>query len=84
MPRLKLIPVITLTCLFVSGPIAAQSGANNRLITAEDFFAIKQVGSPNISPDGEWIAYTVRETNLEEVLKPGSGWYPVMVKSYWQ
>ena len=66
MPRLKLIPVITLTCLFVSGPIAAQSGANNRLITAEDFFAIKQVGSPNISPDGEWIAYTVRETNLEE------------------
>ncbi|MGD8362557.1 MAG: hypothetical protein PVJ04_14110, partial [Gemmatimonadota bacterium] len=30
-----------------------------------DQFAIKSVGSPEISPDGEWIAYTVSTTNLD-------------------
>ena len=37
-----------------------------RLIEPEDLFEIKSVGSPAISPDGAWVAYTVRSTSLED------------------
>lgn len=44
----------------------AQTDSTPRLLTAEDYFELKQVGNPVLSPDGEWIAYTVRETSLED------------------
>ena len=31
----------------------------------EDHFAVKSVGNPVISPDGQWVAYTVREQDFE-------------------
>jgi dipeptidyl aminopeptidase/acylaminoacyl peptidase len=37
-----------------------------RLLTIEDQFAIKRVGSAEISPDGEWVAYTVSTTDLKK------------------
>ena len=37
-----------------------------RSIEIDDFFRLKTVGNPQISPDEKWIAYTVRETSLEE------------------
>ncbi len=43
-------------------PLAAQT----RPMAIEDQFAIKRVGSPEVSPDGEWVAYTVSTTNLEK------------------
>jgi dipeptidyl aminopeptidase/acylaminoacyl peptidase len=33
--------------------------------TIEDHFAVKSVGSPTISPDGLWVAYTVRVQDFE-------------------
>jgi len=38
----------------------------HRTLEIKDQFAIKRVGSPTISPDGEWVAYTVSTTNLEK------------------
>ncbi len=35
-------------------------------LTPADFAGIKDVGSPNISPDGNWIAYTVKQPSLED------------------
>src|SRR5581483_3858563 len=35
-------------------------------LTPADFAGIKDVGSPSLSPDGNWIAYTVREISLED------------------
>ncbi len=32
----------------------------------QDLFALANVGPPRVSPGGEWIAYTVSTTNLEE------------------
>ena len=49
--------------LFVHTP---GQGQERRPLDVEDMFAIKGVGAPAISPDGEWIAYTVRETSLED------------------
>jgi dipeptidyl aminopeptidase/acylaminoacyl peptidase len=37
-----------------------------RPLEIEDMFAIRSVGSPRVSPDGEWVAYTVSSTGLDE------------------
>ena len=37
-----------------------------RHLEPSDQFEIKRVGSPVISPEGQWIAYTVTETSLAE------------------
>ncbi|MDH5758460.1 MAG: S9 family peptidase [Gemmatimonadota bacterium] len=37
-----------------------------RPVGVEDLFSIQRVGSPRVSPDGAWIAYTVSTTSLEK------------------
>ena len=37
-----------------------------RAITIDDFFQIRDVSQPEISPDGQWIAYAVRTRTLKE------------------
>ncbi len=39
--------------------------AQERSLTAEDYYRLKTVESPKISPDGNWVAYTV-STPVEE------------------
>jgi dipeptidyl aminopeptidase/acylaminoacyl peptidase len=34
--------------------------------TADQILSLKRAGSPEISPDGRWVAYTVRETNWDD------------------
>jgi dipeptidyl aminopeptidase/acylaminoacyl peptidase len=34
--------------------------------TVDQILSLKRAGSPAISPDGRWVAYTVRETNWDE------------------
>ncbi len=45
---------------------ATPASAAPRTLTIDDYFAIARVGSPRISPDGQWVAYTVRTADLEE------------------
>ena len=55
--RLTRYAVATLTMVLV-----ASSGAQNavkRPLRSSDLFALRVVGDPQISPDGDWIAYTV-------------------------
>ena len=53
-------------------PIQAQEPASKpvpptpRAITIDDFFQIRDVSQPEISPDNQWIAYTVRTRMLKE------------------
>ena len=50
--------------LLASPPVSAQTG---RQLTLEDYYSVRSIGSPRISPAGDWIAYTVslriEETN---------------------
>src|SRR5437773_10841196 len=46
------------------GGQGGQGGAP-RLLTVDDLFALKEVGEPQISPDGRWVAYTVTTTDLK-------------------
>jgi dipeptidyl aminopeptidase/acylaminoacyl peptidase len=37
-----------------------------RLLRMEDLFALKEVGDPQVSPDGRWVAYTVTTLDPKE------------------
>src|SRR5258708_3705752 len=42
---------------------AQQNGP--RAVTIADAFAIREVSDPQMSPDGQWVAYTVSSVNRE-------------------
>ena len=41
-------------------------GATGQTPSIDDVLNLRRVGAPAISPDGRWVAYTVRETNWDE------------------
>lgn len=47
--------------LLLAGPLAAQDqdGAQGRAFTPEDWYKLTRISSPAMSPDGQWIAFTV-------------------------
>lgn len=47
-------------------PVFAMAQNDERLITIDDILAMKSIGDPQVSPDGELVAYTVRQRDLEE------------------
>lgn len=61
-------PLAVLLCLAGSARsvVAAQQAPAPRLITLDDLFGIREVHDPQISPDGQFIAYTVTSTSLKE------------------
>ncbi len=53
--------------LAVCGSLAqAQDSEGLRGVEIDDYFALKSVGSPRVSPDGQWVAYTVSQRSLEK------------------
>ena len=61
--RWKLCVTVAL-CLFVSHALLAQT-PGKRLLTADDIYRMEQVGNPQVSPDGKWVAYTVTSIDRE-------------------
>lgn len=53
-------------CLLFAAVAAAQDSPPKRVLTIDDYFKIKGVQSPRLSPDGAWVAYTVTEADLDE------------------
>src|SRR5436190_16868209 len=45
-----------------SAPLALPKAAPS----VDQILSLKRVGSPEISPDGRWVAYTVRQANWDE------------------
>ena len=44
--------------------VAQTQAADKRPMTLDDFFAVKRVAAPQISPDGKHVAYQVTEVDL--------------------
>jgi len=59
---------IALTCgvstMILAMNIQAQA-QEKRLLTLDDQFTFRQISDPQLSPNGDWIAYTVTNTNLK-------------------
>ena len=52
---------LALVLLFTATPLFAQ-----RALTVDDFAAIRDVGDPQLSPDGTQVLYTVRQADLKD------------------
>ncbi len=50
----------------LSAPLAADTADGPRPLKVDDIFALKAVSDPRISPDGLWVAYTVRSLDPKE------------------
>ena len=48
--------------LLIPATLHGQAPAKRRLVPG-DIYRLKDVGSPIISPDGQWVAYTVTTTD---------------------
>jgi dipeptidyl aminopeptidase/acylaminoacyl peptidase len=44
--------------------VTVVAAAERRTLTADDINALRELGDPQVSPDGEWVAYTVRTADL--------------------
>jgi len=47
-------------------PVIAQAPAGSHPMTLEDVFGVKDVGNPEVSPDGKWVLYTVSSMDLKK------------------
>jgi dipeptidyl aminopeptidase/acylaminoacyl peptidase len=56
---------------FVSAAIGAESG---RSLKPEDFATLREVDEPNISPDGNLVAYVVKVADMEKDKRPANLW----------
>ena len=50
--------------LFLAAGAFAQAQKPGRALAIEDYYRVKNVGNPELSPDGKWVAYTV-STRIE-------------------
>jgi len=57
---------LTAALIVVPFTTSAQQPAAARPITIDDHFQIREVEGPRLSPDAQWVAYTVRSTSLKE------------------
>lgn len=55
-----------LSLLFVIALLAGSVAAAQTGPSVDQLISVKRVGSPAISPDGRFVAYTVRETNWDD------------------
>lgn len=55
-------------------PAFAQTAVKPHPMTLNDIFRVKDVGNPQVSPDGEWVLYTVSSMNLKKDDSPTSLW----------
>src|SRR5246127_4186431 len=64
---MKLAFWLALVWVFAS-PLVSHAGQGSapRAITVDDLFQIREVGDPQVSPDGQWVAYTVKTLILKD------------------
>jgi dipeptidyl aminopeptidase/acylaminoacyl peptidase len=60
------LPVLGLALLVSAQETPKPAGGTPRPITIDDFFQIRDVSQPELSPDGQWVAYAVRTKILKE------------------
>jgi len=59
MTTLKSVGASLWLSLAAAQPICADVPAERRMLTTDDFFDVQAVSDPQVSPDGQWVAYVV-------------------------
>jgi len=62
--HLRLVACLALTAIGVAS--LAADAPKKRAITLDDLARLQRVGAPVVSPDGEWVVYTVGQTDTKE------------------
>ena len=62
---MKLVAAVVAACVALTLPSSSLVAQSQRALTIEDYYKIKSVGDPQISPDGKWVAFTLI-TRVEE------------------
>jgi dipeptidyl aminopeptidase/acylaminoacyl peptidase len=63
--KLNAAVLLCATVVFVAAaPVRAAEEPGKRLLTVQDLSALRAVSDPTISPDGDWVAYAVRTTDV--------------------
>ena len=62
---MKTIRMMLITLFAVSLAVSVFAQTEKRTVTVDELFKLKNVSSPQISPDGEWIAYVVSTTDTK-------------------
>ncbi|MEH2318837.1 S9 family peptidase [Nostoc sp.] len=65
MKKLTKIALISAVLAMTLGINISAQAQEKRLLTLEDQFAFRQISDPQLSPTGDWIAYTVTNTDLK-------------------
>ena len=69
-----LLIAIALFLVAATSPAIAKDAENQRPIQIVDYFNIDSVGSPRVSPDGAWVAYTVGSQDLQKDTRESRVW----------
>jgi dipeptidyl aminopeptidase/acylaminoacyl peptidase len=84
----RLLSCFTLALLLTAPLAAAETSTSPRPLRVDDLFALRSVGDPQLSPDGRWVAYTVRRldpkadsSDSDVYMVPFAGGEPVRVTS---
>lgn len=59
-------PLILAVALAAAPQGVGTEASTQRPIEVQDYFAFKDIGDPRVSPDGNWVAYTVTTPDLEK------------------
>src|SRR4029450_9484561 len=77
-------PLRPLPIAAVLFPSAELAHGQTRTLRPDDLYALKDVGDPQLSPDGQWVAYTARpldakddESDSDVYMVPFAGGAPV-------
>ncbi len=64
MKFIRFLAMMAFLILVMSGFLASET--EQRYLTIGDLFKLKRVSNPQISPEGDWLAFTISETDLEK------------------
>jgi len=64
---IRILPEYLIVLLLLSASVSVTFAQTEKEpVSIDDFFDIQYVGSPVVSPDGDWVAYTVRSSDYDE------------------
>jgi dipeptidyl aminopeptidase/acylaminoacyl peptidase len=66
--------IVSLIALFLPALVSLGADAGRRALKPEDFAQFREVDEPNLSPDGNFIAYVVGTVDLEKDKQPRNIW----------